>query len=206
LDHADRPVRARASPQRRIEFFPQGPNRIGLGSGSFRRWSWRLFRSPRYGSAGPGCRFLTGLAAAVMAWEWGGYAAGVTLARPESCWLRSFWRPSRPPRSPLPGWPSVPPCWVRAGAVAAPLHAGCRAALDGFRRALGGAALHLSLMAGADGPTGRATLPMAAAVVWATDIGAYAVGRTFGGPRFWRPAGARERPGPDWLGARSVPP
>ena len=41
-----------------------------------------------------------------------------------------------------------------------------------------------------DGPTGRATLLWLLAVVWATDIGAYIVGRTFGGPRLaprWSP-------------------
>ena len=41
-----------------------------------------------------------------------------------------------------------------------------------------------------DGPAGRATLLWLLAVVWATDIGAYAVGRTFGGPRLaprWSP-------------------
>ena len=41
-----------------------------------------------------------------------------------------------------------------------------------------------------DGPTGRATLLWVLAVVWATDIGAYAVGRTVGGPRLlprWSP-------------------
>jgi phosphatidate cytidylyltransferase len=41
-----------------------------------------------------------------------------------------------------------------------------------------------------DGSTGRATLLWVLAVVWATDIGAYAVGRSFGGPRLaprWSP-------------------
>ncbi|HYZ42266.1 MAG TPA: phosphatidate cytidylyltransferase, partial [Stellaceae bacterium] len=41
-----------------------------------------------------------------------------------------------------------------------------------------------------DGPTGRAPLLWVLAVVWATDIGAYAVGRTVGGPRLlprWSP-------------------
>lgn len=41
-----------------------------------------------------------------------------------------------------------------------------------------------------DGSTGRATLLWVLAVVWATDIGAYAIGRAFGGPRLaprWSP-------------------
>ncbi len=41
-----------------------------------------------------------------------------------------------------------------------------------------------------DGSTGRATLLWVLAVVWATDIGAYAVGRSLGGPRLaprWSP-------------------
>jgi phosphatidate cytidylyltransferase len=41
-----------------------------------------------------------------------------------------------------------------------------------------------------DGPIGRATLLWVLAVVWATDIGAYAIGRTLGGPRLaprWSP-------------------
>jgi phosphatidate cytidylyltransferase len=41
-----------------------------------------------------------------------------------------------------------------------------------------------------DGPAGRATLLWLLAVVWATDIGAYTVGRTLGGPRLaphWSP-------------------
>jgi phosphatidate cytidylyltransferase len=41
------------------------------------------------------------------------------------------------------------------------------------------------------GPAGRLTLLWLLAVVWATDIGAYAAGRTFGGPRLaprWSPS------------------
>jgi phosphatidate cytidylyltransferase len=46
------------------------------------------------------------------------------------------------------------------------------------------------LLLARDGPAGRVTLFWALAVVWATDIGAYAAGRTFGGPRLaprWSP-------------------
>jgi phosphatidate cytidylyltransferase len=139
---------------------------------------------------------LTGLAAAVMAWEWGrlcrggrspapdtartevvivgavlaavaisavgavGFAVAVTLAGAAIV----FWTAQREPDM-RPGWTALGTLWV-----ALP----CISLLWLARQETGG----------------RATLLWLLAVVWATDIGAFAIGRSLGGPRLaprWSP-------------------
>jgi phosphatidate cytidylyltransferase len=139
----------------------------------------------------PWLPLLTGLAAAVMAWEWGRLCRGgqfgrtgillvaVVLVAVAAAALASpglalaiallgaalvLWA-ARRTRDAEPQWTAFGALWVALPCVC------------------------LLWLAG-DGPTGRATLLWLLAVVWATDIGAYAVGRTFGGPRLaprWSP-------------------
>src|SRR5579871_2840014 len=56
-------------------------------------------------------------------------------------------------------------------------------AVDRAWHAVGDAALPLLFMAGTEPGRGAGAADMAVAVVWATDIGAYAAGRSIGGPR-----------------------
>jgi len=71
------------------------------------------------------------------------------------------------------------------------------------RRALGGGVLYIGLASVAliwlrgDGAAGRANVLFLVVVVWASDIGAYAAGRLFGGPKL-APAIS---PGKTWSGA-----
>jgi phosphatidate cytidylyltransferase len=139
----------------------------------------------------PWLPLLTGAAAAVMAWEWGRLCRGgdfgrtgillvaVVLAAVAAAALAStglalgtallgaglvLWA-ARMTRD-------VEPKWTAFGAIWVALPCVCL------------------LWLARDGPTGRATLFWLLAVVWATDIGAYLVGRTFGGPRLaprWSP-------------------
>jgi phosphatidate cytidylyltransferase len=139
----------------------------------------------------PWLPLLTGLAAAVMAWEWGRLCRGgqfgqtgillvaVVLAAVVAAALASpglalgtallgaglvLWA-ARRTRDAEPRWTAFGALWVALPCVC------------------------LLWLAG-DGPTGRATLLWLLAVVWATDIGAYAVGRSLGGPRLaprWSP-------------------
>ena len=132
----------------------------------------------------PWLPLLTALAAAVMAWEWGRLCrrgrfggigivlVGVVLAAVATAALLAtglalafalfgagliFWTARK--RSELePEWTAAGVLWVALPCVS------------------------LLWLAG-EGTTGRATLLWVLAVVWATDIGAYAIGRTFGGPR-----------------------
>jgi phosphatidate cytidylyltransferase len=139
----------------------------------------------------PWLPLLTGLAAAVMAWEWGRLCRGgrfgptgivlvaVVLAAVTAAALAStglalgaalagagvvLWS-ARRTRDVEPQWTAFGVLWVALPCICL-------------------------LWLARDGSTGRATLLWLLAVVWATDIGAYAVGRTFGGPRLaprWSP-------------------
>jgi phosphatidate cytidylyltransferase len=139
---------------------------------------------------------LTALAAAVMAWEWGRLCrgdradtsdaipvetvlVGVVLATVAIAALGAvgfalaaafagaaivFWAARRKPEM-KPGWTALGALWVSLP---------CIALLWLARQETGG----------------RSTLLWLLAVVWATDIGAYAVGRSLGGPRLaprWSP-------------------
>ena len=132
----------------------------------------------------PWLPLLTGLAAAVMAWEWGRLCRGgqfgqtgivlvaVVLAAVAVAALAStglalgtallgaglvLWA-ARRTRDAAPRWTAFGALWVALPCVCL-------------------------LWLARNGPAGRATLLWLLVVVWATDIGAYAVGRTLGGPR-----------------------
>lgn len=139
----------------------------------------------------PWLPLLTAFAAAVMAWEWGrlcrggGFGptvivlVGVVLAAVGTAALVSpgigvglvllgagvvFWAARRHPDI-APEWTAFGALWVALPCVSL-------------------------LWLARDGATGRSTLLWVLAVVWATDIGAYASGRVFGGPRLaprWSP-------------------
>jgi phosphatidate cytidylyltransferase len=139
----------------------------------------------------PWLPLLTALAGAVMAWEWGRLCrqgrfgatgivlVGVVLATIATATLTTlglaiafallgagvvFWSAR--------GRPDLHPEWTAFGSLWVTLPCICLLWL-----ARGGA-------------NGRATLLWVLAVVWATDIGAYVVGRTLGGPRLaprWSP-------------------
>ncbi len=137
----------------------------------------------------PWLALLTAVAAAAMAWEWGRLcrggregapavapagivlvgvvlaavaisalgAAGFAAAAAIAGTAIVFWI-ARNGAQPEPGWTALGVLWVALPCVSL---------------------LWLARQQGC----GRATLLWLLAVVWATDIGAYAVGRTFGGPR-----------------------
>jgi phosphatidate cytidylyltransferase len=139
----------------------------------------------------PWLPLLTAIAAAVMAWEWGricrrghfgdtGFVlVGVVLTTVAASALASaglgvatallgtvvvFWAAWRE-RDLEPEWTAFGALWVTLPCISL-------------------------LWLARDGPMGRATLLWILGVVWATDIGAYAVGRTLGGPRLaprWSP-------------------
>ena len=139
----------------------------------------------------PWLPLLTGMAAAVMAWEWGRLCRGgrfgrtgillvaVVLAAVATAALAStglalgtallgaglvLWA-ARKTKDVEPQWTALGALWVALPCVCL-------------------------LWLARDGPASRATLFWLLAVVWATDIGAYAFGRTFGGPRLaphWSP-------------------
>jgi phosphatidate cytidylyltransferase len=190
LDHADPPVRAREpATANRVFSARSKPNRLGL------RIVSALVLAPLPVAAiwfgWPWLPLLTGLAAAVMAWEWGRLCRGghfgqtgimlvaVVLAAVAAAALAStglalgttllgaglvLWA-ARCTRDVEPHWTAFGVLWVALPCICL-------------------------LWLARDGPTGRATLLWLLAVVWATDIGAYAVGRTFGGPRLaprWSP-------------------
>jgi phosphatidate cytidylyltransferase len=139
---------------------------------------------------------LTGAAGAVMAWEWGRLCRGwnadrftagpaelelvgivvvaVVIAAFGAAWAAVmaavlgagavFWTARQQPES-EPTWTALGTFWVALPCI-------------GF------------LWLARQHPGGRATLLWLLAVVWATDIGAYAVGRAVGGPRLaprWSP-------------------
>ena len=139
----------------------------------------------------PWLPLLTALAGAVMAWEWGRLCrrgrfgatglvlVGVVLATIATATLTTFglaigfalfgagivfWSAQ--------GRPDLDPEWTAFGALWVTLPCICL------------------LWLARGGPDGRATLLWILAVVWATDIGAYVIGRTLGGPRLaprWSP-------------------
>jgi phosphatidate cytidylyltransferase len=140
----------------------------------------------------PWLPLLTAVAAAVMAWEWGRLCCrgqfgetgivliGVVLATVAAAALASpglavgaallgagivFWA-AREKHDLEPQWTAFGALWVALPCVSL-------------------------LWLAQDGQIGRATLLWVLAVVWATDIGAYAIGRALGGPRLapcWSPA------------------
>jgi phosphatidate cytidylyltransferase len=139
----------------------------------------------------PWLPLLTALGGAVMAWEWGRLCrrgrfgapgivlVGVVLAAIAIATLTTlglsvafvllgagivFWF-ARGRSDPDPEWTAFGALWVA-------LPCTCLLWLAG------------------EGPNGRATLLWILALVWATDIGGYVIGRTFGGPRLaprWSP-------------------
>jgi len=139
----------------------------------------------------PWLPLLTALAGAVMAWEWGRLCrrgrfgatgivlVGVVLATIATATLTTlgsavgfallgaaivFWSARRRP--------DLHPEWTAFGALWVTLPCICL------------------LWLARGGPNGRVTLLWLLAVVWATDIGAYVIGRTLGGPRLaphWSP-------------------
>jgi phosphatidate cytidylyltransferase len=140
----------------------------------------------------PWLPLLTAAAAAVMAWEWGRLCRGgdfgrtgvvlvaVVLVAVAAASLAStrlalgtavvgaglvLWA-ARKTKDADPQWTAFGAIWVALPCVCL-------------------------LWLARDGLVGRATLLWLLAVVWATDIGAYAAGRTFGGPRLaprWSPS------------------
>jgi phosphatidate cytidylyltransferase len=139
---------------------------------------------------------LTGLAAAVMAWEWGRLCRGGRAATPSAIRAEvvlvgvvlatvaisalgatgfavgaalagagmAFWAARLGPGL-KPGWTALGTLWVALPCISL-------------------------LWLARQEASGRATLLWLLAVVWATDIGAYAVGRSLGGPRLaprWSP-------------------
>jgi phosphatidate cytidylyltransferase len=191
LDHADPPVRGAREPvtANRVFSARSKPNRLGL------RIVSALVLAPLPVAAiwfgWPWLPLLTGLAAAVMAWEWGRLCRGghfgqtgimlvaVVLAAVAAAALAStglalgttllgaglvLWA-ARCTRDVEPHWTAFGVLWVALPCICL-------------------------LWLARDGPTGRATLLWLLAVVWATDIGAYAIGRWVGGPRLaprWSP-------------------
>ena len=139
----------------------------------------------------PWLPLLTALAGTVMAWEWGRLCrrgrfgatgivlVGVVLATIATATLTTlglavgfallgagivFWSAR--------GRPDLHPEWTAFGALWVTLPCICL------------------LWLARGGPSGRATLLWVLAVVWATDIGAYVIGRMLGGPRLaprWSP-------------------
>ena len=139
----------------------------------------------------PWLPLLTALGGAVMAWEWGRLCrrgrlgatgiilVGVVLATIATATLITpglsivfalvgagivFWLAR--------GRPDLDPEWTAFGALWVALPCICL------------------LWLARGGPNGRATLLWILAIVWATDIGAYVIGRTLGGPRLapcWSP-------------------
>jgi phosphatidate cytidylyltransferase len=139
----------------------------------------------------PWLPLLTALAGALMAWEWGRLChrgrfdatgivlVGVVLAAIATAALITpglsivfavvgagivFWLAR--------GQPDLDPEWIALGTLWVALPCICL------------------LWLARGGPNGRATLLWILAIVWATDIGAYVIGRTLGGPRLaprWSP-------------------
>jgi phosphatidate cytidylyltransferase len=139
----------------------------------------------------PWLPLLTAAAAVVMAWEWGRLCRGGYFGQPGivlvgvvliAVAIAAVASPALAFGTALLGacvvfWAGVKkrdlkPHWTAFGVLWVALPSICLLWLAG------------------DGLTGRATLLWVLAVVWATDIGAYASGRALGGPRlapFWSP-------------------
>jgi phosphatidate cytidylyltransferase len=145
----------------------------------------------------PWLPLLTGLAAAVMAWEWGRLCrrgrfgetgvvlVGVVLAVVATAALLGtelaiaaalvgaavvFWT-ARQRADPSPRWTALGALWVALPCVCL-------------------------LWLAREDEVGRVTLLWVLAIVWATDVGAYAIGRALGGPRL----APRWSPGKTWAG------
>jgi phosphatidate cytidylyltransferase len=145
----------------------------------------------------PWLPLLTVLAAAVMAWEWGRLCrrdclggtgivlVGVVLAVVAAAALIAA---------------GLAVAFALAGAAVVFWTARKQPGLDARWAALGAIWVALPcvclLWLARDEADGRATLLWVLAVVWATDIGAYAIGRTLGGPRL----APRWSPGKTWAG------
>jgi phosphatidate cytidylyltransferase len=138
----------------------------------------------------PWLPLLTALAGAVMAWEWGRLCrrgrlgatgivlVGVVLVAIAIATLT----------------PGLSIVFALVGAGIVFWFARARPDLDPELTAFGALWVALPciclLWLARGGPNGRATLLWILAIVWATDIGAYVIGRTFGGPRLaphWSP-------------------
>jgi phosphatidate cytidylyltransferase len=145
----------------------------------------------------PWLPLLTGLAAALMAWEWGRLCrrgrfdetgvvlVGVVIAVVATAALLGtglaiaatlvgaavvFWTARKDP-DPSPRWTALGALWVALPCVCL-------------------------LWLAREGAVGRATLLWVLAVVWTTDVGAYAIGKTLGGPRL----APHWSPGKTWAG------
>lgn len=128
-------------------------------------------------------RLLVGIAAALMGWEWArlcrvgsaGAAAAVILTAVLAAIAAAL------------GWPAAGALAALVGSIAVQWMARRRGLADAHWVALGTfwiAIPGVSFLYLAAAPTaGRSTLLWLLAVVWATDIGAYAAGRSIGGPR-----------------------
>jgi phosphatidate cytidylyltransferase len=144
----------------------------------------------------PWLPLLTGAAAAVMAWEWGRLCRGAGPDGAEAVPVRIFLVAgviAAVATAALAGaGPSLAVCLLAAGIVS--WTAGRAAGVEPGWAALGGLWVALPCVAflwlADERVGGRATLLWLLATVWATDIGAYAFGRVFGGPRLaprWSP-------------------
>src|SRR5947207_538609 len=130
-------------------------------------WEWsRLCRGGRIGISG--AVLIAAVVAGVAAAGLAGLAAGVAVVLVGGALV---WEVARYCRDAEPAWIAFGGLWVALPCV-------------------------LLLWLADDQSAGRATLLWMFAVVWATDIGAYAVGRRLGGPRL----APRWSPGKTWAG------
>ena len=139
----------------------------------------------------PWLPMMTAAAAAVMAWEWGRLSRYGRFGRVGMVLVGVVLAPVAVAAAGLPG-AAVGVAVIGAGVV----FAAAQRRGDGEPLWTACGALWVSLPCvaflwlGRAAPMGRVTLLWVLAVVWATDIGAYAVGRTLGGPRLaprWSP-------------------
>lgn len=138
----------------------------------------------------PWLPLLTAAAAGVMAWEWGRLSRRGRFGALGAVLIGAVLAPVAAAAAGLPGTA------LALAAIGAATVWGMARRRDGAPLWVAGGALWVALPCVAflwlarAAPMGRATLLWVLAVVWATDIGAYAVGRTLGGPRLaprWSP-------------------